>query len=75
MHTCDEAALVEVVHDGRPAADGEQGDVVATALHSYAMPFIRYRLGDIVTRGEQSCACGLPFATIGTIQGRMHHRR
>ena len=44
---------------------------MVTALHSYAMPFIRYRLGDIVTRGEESCACGLPFATIRAIQGRM----
>ena len=71
LHTCDDAVIIEVLRDGRPVGAGERGEVVVTALHSYAMPFIRYRLGDIVTRGEKSCTCGLPFATIRTIQGRM----
>ena len=71
LHTCDDAVILEVLRDGHPVGMGERGEVVVTALHSYAMPFIRYRLGDIVTRGEESCACGLPFAKIRTIQGRM----
>ena len=71
LHTCDDAVILEVLRDGRPVGMGERGEVVVTALHSYAMPFIRYRLGDIVTRGEQSCPCGLRFGTIRTIQGRM----
>lgn len=71
LHTCDDSVLVEVLRDGRPAAPGERGEVVATNLHAFAMPFIRYRLGDIVTRGESSCACGQPFSTIHAVQGRM----
>lgn len=71
LHVCDDAVILEVLRDGRPVGVGERGEVVVTTLHSYAMPFLRYRLGDIVTRGEQSCPCGLPFATIRTIQGRM----
>jgi phenylacetate-CoA ligase len=71
LHSCDDAVILEVLRDGRAVRPGERGEVVVTALHSYAMPFIRYRLGDIVTRGKESCACGLPFATIRTIQGRM----
>ncbi len=39
--------------------------VVVTALHSFAMPFIRYRLGDLVTRGVDACPCGQSFAVIG----------
>jgi phenylacetate-CoA ligase len=35
------------------------------------MPFIRYRLGDLVTRAATPCACGAPFSTLGAIQGRM----
>jgi phenylacetate-CoA ligase len=49
---------------------GERGEVVVTNLHAYAMPFIRYRIGDLATRGVP-CRCGVPFATIGEIQGRM----
>jgi phenylacetate-CoA ligase len=71
FHTCDDGLILEVLHEGRPAAPGEAGEVVATNLHAYSMPFIRYRLGDVVTRGEQSCACGEPFSTIRNIQGRM----
>jgi phenylacetate-CoA ligase len=45
--------------------------VVVTNLHSYAMPFIRYRLADVATRGAEQCACGRPFATIRSLRGRM----
>jgi phenylacetate-CoA ligase len=35
------------------------------------MPFIRYRLGDIATRGERHPNCSQPFSSIRSIQGRM----
>jgi phenylacetate-CoA ligase len=34
------------------------------------MPLIRYRLGDLVTRGPEHCHCGQPFSTVSAIQGR-----
>jgi len=71
LHTCDDCMIVEVLKDGRPAATGERGEVVGTSLHSFAMPFIRYQLGDIVTKGFETCRCGQPFSTIRTVQGRM----
>jgi phenylacetate-coenzyme A ligase PaaK-like adenylate-forming protein len=72
LHTCDDGVIVEVLRDGRPASAGEEGEVVVTNLHAYAMPFIRYRLADLVTRGSDQCACGQPFSTIRAIQGRMN---
>lgn len=71
LHVSDDAVIVEVLKDGRPAKPGEAGEVVVTRLHAFAMPFIRYRLGDLVTQGETSCPCGAPFSTILTVQGRM----
>jgi phenylacetate-CoA ligase len=71
MHTCDDGMVLEVLQADAPATEGDRGEVVGTSLHSYAMPFIRYRLGDLVARGALRCRCGLPFATIGAIQGRM----
>ncbi|MGH7499091.1 MAG: phenylacetate--CoA ligase family protein [Gemmatimonadales bacterium] len=71
IHTCDDGAIVEVLNEGRRALPGEEGEVVATNLHAYAMPFIRYRLADLVTRGAETCACGQPFSVIGAIRGRM----
>ena len=71
IHTSDDGAIVEVLQNGRPAAPGENGEVVVTNLHAYAMPFIRYRLADVVTRGSEQCPCGQPFSTVRAIQGRM----
>jgi phenylacetate-CoA ligase len=71
-HVCDDNVVVEILRDGRPAAVGERGEVVITALHCYAMPFLRYRLGDLATRGPDPCPCGQPFSTLSAVQGRMH---
>jgi len=71
FHVSDDSLIVEVLKDGRPARPGEVGEVVATRLHAFAMPFIRYRLGDLVTQGDTACPCGAPFSTILTVQGRM----
>ncbi|MDP6439463.1 MAG: hypothetical protein QGH74_07510, partial [Candidatus Brocadiia bacterium] len=70
LHTCDDGVIVEVLKNGRPAGPGEQGELVGTNLHSFAMPFIRYRQGDVVTRGAGRCACGQPFSTMRAIEGR-----
>ena len=69
-HLSDETVFAEVIVDGRPAQPGEQGDLVVTGLHSFAMPFIRYNLGDLVMKGSPQCECGSPFSTIRSIQGR-----
>lgn len=73
-HVCDDGVLVEVLgEDGRPVDVGETGHVVATALHSYAMPFVRYRTGDLAERGPDACPCGQPYSTLRAIHGRAAH--
>lgn len=69
-HICNNSLILEVLRNGSPAAKGERGEVVGTSLHFLAMPFIRYRLGDEVTAGEETCPCGLPFSTISAVDGR-----
>jgi len=71
FHINDDGLIVEVIQNGKPVKEGERGEIVGTNLHSFAMPFIRYRLGDIVTKGSSACRCGKPYATIRSIQGRM----
>lgn len=70
LHTCDDSVVMEIMDGARVVGEGETGEVVATDLHSYAMPMIRYRLGDLVTKGRSSCPCGQPFSTIRSVQGR-----
>jgi phenylacetate-CoA ligase len=71
FHVADDAVVIEVIKDGRAASPGETGEVVATQLHAFAAPFIRYRLGDLATRGETPCPCGAPFSTLVDVQGRV----
>jgi len=70
LHVCDDSVIVEILKDGRPALPGEKGELVGTNLHVLGMPFIRYRLGDIVVKGQETCACGQPFATLSAVEGR-----
>lgn len=63
---CEEAVMLEVLDGDKPALPGESGEVVVTALHSFAMPFIRYRLGDQVIAGDLEGH----YKTIRSIEGR-----
>ena len=70
-HRSDDSVVTEILNDDGPAAPGEEGRIVGTALHSYAMPFIRFELGDMVTAGTDTCPCGKPFSTLRGIRGRI----
>jgi phenylacetate-CoA ligase len=70
-HVCDDSVVLEVLDpDGRPVDVGQTGEVVVTGLHSFAMPFIRYRIGDLAVKGPSRCPCGSPFSTLLEIHGR-----
>jgi len=57
-----ETIYVEILdRDLRPCAPGETGQVVVTPLHNFAMPLIRYAIGDLaIAGGEAACGRGLP---------------
>ena len=69
-HVREDNVIVEVLKDGVPVKEGDRGEVIVTALHYRARPFLRYRLGDEVTRGPDVCPCGKPFPTLKEISGR-----
>jgi phenylacetate-CoA ligase len=69
-HVREDNVIVEVMKDGVPVKEGERGEVIVTALHFRARPFLRYRQGDEVTRGPDVCPCGKPFPTLKEISGR-----
>lgn len=62
--------LVEVVDDNdKPCAPGTEGDIVVTNLVNYAMPLIRYRIGDRGALGNH-CSCGRPTPVLKAVTGR-----
>ena len=69
-HVPSEVVLVELLDEtGRPCRPGEIGSVVATPLHNYAMPLIRYAIGDYASSGGP-CACGRGLPVLREIHGR-----
>lgn len=56
--------------DGTHAAPGEVGEVVVTLLTNYAMPLIRYRIGDMAAWASHQCACGRGFPLLERVVGR-----
>ena len=71
-HVVSEGYIVEILVDGRPAEPGETGEVVITDLNNYAMPFLRYRIGDLaVAMADEPCSCGRGGVRMGEIHGRV----
>ncbi|MBU0518788.1 hypothetical protein KJ564_07605 [bacterium] len=70
-HVSIDSFLFEAAQDGQPVESGEEGRLVITNLHSKAMPFIRYEVGDVVTAPEEDlCSCGCTFPRMKMLQGR-----
>lgn len=69
-HVLSSNVLVEIVDDDlRQVAPGQEGRVLVTSLHSYAMPLIRYDIGDRAVAGA-ACDCGITLPVIAEIRGR-----
>jgi phenylacetate-CoA ligase len=72
-HVQSENLIVEVLRpDGKACRPGETGEVVLTTLHNFAMPLIRYRIGDYAELGEP-CPCGRGLPVLKHIHGRQRN--
>ncbi len=71
LHVSSENLLVEILQDGKPAADGATGDIVVTDLHNFGMPFIRYKIGDLGVATQRTCPCGRGLPLLQRVEGRV----
>ncbi len=66
-----DTVLMEFVEENGELVDaGKRGKVVVTNLHSYAMPIIRYALGDFAIPTDEECSCGRGGYLVNMIEGR-----
>ena len=71
-HIAAESCLLEVLDDDNlPCQPGQIGRVVVTPLHNFAMPLIRYEIGDLAELGAP-CPCGRGLPVLAHIVGRTH---
>jgi phenylacetate-CoA ligase len=66
-----ETRHLEVVANGKPAGPGELGEVVVTSTHQFAMPLIRYKIGDMAILQGEPCTCGRGLPVLQEVLGRI----
>ena len=73
-HIQSEVLYVEILDDDdKPCGPGETGKIVVTTLHNFAMPLIRYDMGDYAEVSE-ACPCGRGLPALKRIRGRRRNR-
>lgn len=73
LHISPEFGIIEVLDNkGEPVPRGEVGEMVCTGLLNYAMPFIRYRTGDMGSfpANDCGCSCGRTLPLFKSLEGR-----
>lgn len=74
MYVPDFHVFIEIVNDqGEPVKEGEMGHVLVTSFDNFAMPLIRYRVGDLAVKLPQEDfpkEKELPFSLLQKVVGR-----
>jgi len=71
LHIATQAHVVETIGaDGRPVME-QDGELAITPMLNYAMPFIRYRIGDRGRLTKRTCTCGRAFPLLDALSGRV----
>lgn len=69
-HTNIDLIVPEFVKDDAHVAVGEAGKIVLTPLWNFAMPLIRYDIGDVGRQSSERCPCGRGLPLMEVIEGR-----
>jgi phenylacetate-CoA ligase len=71
LHEDSDSVHIEVLCGDRPAALGEEGELVVTGLANDLMPLIRYRIGDAGYMLGNRCPCGRALPLYRVSEGRL----
>lgn len=70
-HIAAENIIVEIADEaGNPLPAGVEGRILLTNLHNFAMPFIRYDIGDIGAISDVVCPCSRGLPLLVKLSGR-----
>ncbi len=71
MHVNEEHVILETVDERGQPIEGEPGRILLTDLDNFAMPLIRYELGDLGILSREPCCCGRAHPILRDVVGRM----
>lgn len=69
-HISEEHVILEIVNSNGEAVRNRSGNIVVTDLDNFAMPFIRYRIGDVGSMSDRVCDCGRNLQILDSLDGR-----
>jgi phenylacetate-CoA ligase len=69
-HVFMDSVFLEVEQESKSATHKRKGKIVLTNLDNYAMPLIRYDVGDMGTLSDRTCSCGMNTKILESIDGR-----
>ncbi|MEM2144622.1 MAG: hypothetical protein QW279_04625 [Candidatus Jordarchaeaceae archaeon] len=70
-HIDSDSLILQFIDDeGNEVEKGERGEIVCTSLFNYAMPLIRYAIGDVGMASSEECSCGRTLPLMKVIEGR-----
>ena len=67
-----EPRFLETVANGGVVSPGQMGEVAITSLSQFAMPFIRYKVGDLAVLDTNPCPCGRNLPVLHEVVGKKH---
>jgi phenylacetate-CoA ligase len=70
-HMSIENAVVEFLRENESVSPGETGKIILTDLCNFAMPFIRYEIGDLGAPSDDNCSCGRNLPLMKSFKGRI----
>jgi phenylacetate-CoA ligase len=70
MHVDTERSFLEAVDEDNSQIANGKGRVLVTSLKNFAMPFLRYELGDEVLITDEECSCGRGLPMLKEVIGR-----
>lgn len=70
LHIDTERSVMEGVDETGHQLEQGMGRILATSLHNYALPFIRYDTGDMGSFLDEACTCGRGSRLLKEVIGR-----
>ncbi len=71
MHVFSFNNVVEILGRGDIGGGDGLGRIIVTPLHNYAMPLIRYEVGDMAVPKHGRCSCGSILPALKEVSGRI----
>ncbi|MFX0132849.1 MAG: phenylacetate--CoA ligase family protein [Candidatus Hodarchaeota archaeon] len=69
-HISSENVILEIIKDNEQVINDETGNIIITNLNNYALPFIRYEIGDLGKNTDETCSCGRGLPLLRSLEGR-----